>query len=86
MKQFSLYFRAFKDIFKGNQKAYLLQLVKAISEKSGAFINILYMSRILNLLTTAQYHLVKASVIEYLIIFASLQLVTSIVGPILEDE
>lgn len=41
MKQFSLYFRAFKDIFKGNQKVYLLQLVKAISEKSGAFINIL---------------------------------------------
>lgn len=86
MRHFNLYLRTFKELFSQNKKAYLLQLVKAISEKSGIFINILYMARILNELATTNYQLVKASVVEYLIIFASLQLIGSIVSPILEDE
>lgn len=86
MRHFNLYLRTFKELFSQNKKAYLLQLVKAISEKSGIFINILYMARILNELATTNYQLVKASVVEYLIIFASFQLIGSIVSPILEDE
>lgn len=86
MRHFNLYLRTFKELFSQNKKAYLLQLVKAISEESGIFINILYMARILNELATTNYQLVKASVVEYLIIFASLQLIGSIVSPILEDE
>lgn len=86
MRHFNLYLRTFKELFSQNKKAYLLQLVKAISEESGIFINILYVARILNELATTNYQLVKASVVEYLIIFASLQLIGSIVSPILEDE
>lgn len=86
MKDFALFGRAFKEILQTGKQLYFLTFVNALFEKSIPFINILYMSRVLQQLTVGDYELVVRSIVEYLIIFACLQIGTSILAPINEEK
>lgn len=86
MKHYTLFRRVLSELLGNYRKEYVLHLVNAIAERSGTFINILYMARVLQGLSDGHYDEVRNSVIEYLVLFGVLQLIHAIVSPILKDR
>lgn len=86
IKNQAIFLRAFKEIVKNNPKAYVMHLIKAFCDHSLVFINLIYMSQILNELANNQFAAVKHIVGEYLIIFTILRLISDFLGPMVDDE
>ena len=86
IKNQAIFLRAFKEIVKNNPKAYVMHLIKAFCDHSIVFINLIYMSQILNELANNQFAAVKHIVGEYLIIFTILRLISDFLGPMVDDE
>lgn len=86
MKRPDLFLRLLKELLiKEYRKVYLLHILKSIAERSGTFVNIIYMTRVLKELTNNQFEQVRETVLEYLAIFACIQILSAILAPVLED-
>lgn len=86
MRTKNVFIRAFGEIIQLGKKAYALTLLNAIFERSIPFINIIYMSRVLSLLTQQEFEAVVNNIIQYLIIFGLFQIGSSLISPQMEQH
>lgn len=86
MRTKNVFIRAFGEIIQLWKKAYALTLLNAIFERSIPFINIIYMSRVLSLLTQQEFEAVVNNIIQYLIIFGLFQIGSSLISPQMEQH
>lgn len=86
MRTKNVFIRAFGEIIQLWKKAYALTLLNAIFERSIPFINIIYMSRVLSLLTQQEFEAVVNNIIQYLIIFGLFQIGSSLISPQTEQH
>lgn len=81
MKKYQQFIRAFKDIFKISGNYYIWFIMQSFIEVSIPFVNFLYMSRVLAALTQERYEQVSQLIIQYLVIFAVMQIILAILSP-----
>lgn len=86
MKHLNLYKRSTKDLWAMGKKYYSLLFLKELSASSITFISFIYMSRIIQMITEQQVGQVFSLITQYLIIFSVLQLMTSLLEPIVDTE
>src|SRR5690625_4683361 len=86
MKHLNLYKRSTKDLWAMGKKYYSLLFLKELSASSITFISFIYMSRIIQMITEQQVRQVFSLITQYLIIFSVLQLMTSLLEPIVDTE
>lgn len=86
MKNLHLFKRSTKDLWSVGKNYYLLVFVQKLSSSSITFLSFIYMSRIVQALANQQGDAVVSLVIQYLVIFAILQLVSSLLEPYVQQE
>ncbi|MEY8293107.1 ABC transporter ATP-binding protein [Carnobacteriaceae bacterium 52-44] len=86
MKNLHLFKRSTKDLWTIGKKYYALLFVQKLSSASIPFISFVYMTRVVQALTNQQSDEVISLVIQYLVIFGILQLLSSLITPYVEQE
>lgn len=86
MKHLHLFKRSTKDLWSIGKKYYGLVFIQKLSSASIPFLSFIYMTRIVQALANQQSDQIMPLVIQYLVLFGMLQLVTSIITPFVDQE
>lgn len=85
MKSSTLFIRALKDMWQAGKSYYLLLFLQTFCSSSISFLSFIYMSRIVNALSQQATEQIVSLLIQYLSIFAVLQLVSTLLQPQVEN-
>ena len=86
MKDMKLFKRALTDMWQVGKLYYLLIFIQTFCRSSITFLSFIYMSRIVNALSQGEMEQVPHLLISYLIMFASLQLASSLLQPFIDTN
>lgn len=86
MKTFHLFKRSTKDLWSIGKQYYLLVFVQKLSSASIPFFSFIYMTCIVQALSNQEWAAISSLVIQYLVIFGLLQLVSSLLEPYVQQE
>lgn len=86
MKKFYLFKRSTKDLWRIGKQYYLLVFIQKMSSASITFLSFIYMTRIVQVLSNQEWDRISLLVIQYVVIFGVLQLVSSLLEPYVQQE
>lgn len=86
MKKLSFFKRAFNDLWRLGKKYYVLFMIQQFAIKSAPFVGFVYMTQIVDALTTNELSNIPNLIIQYLAILLVLQIVNGIVEPLVNNE
>lgn len=86
MKNLHLFKRSTKDLWAIGKWYYALVFVQKLSSASITFLSFIYMTRIVQGLSNQQGEVVFSYVVQYMIIFGVLQLISSLLEPYVKQE
>lgn len=86
MKHLNLYKRGIKDLWSMGKKYYILLFFQKLSTISITFLSFIYMTRIVQAIATQQTNQIFFLIIQYLVIFGILQVVSTLLEPFIETE
>lgn len=86
MEELKLFKRALKDMWLVGKTYYLLLFVQTVCRSSITFLSFIYMSRFVNALSARAMEDVSRLIIQYLIFFSVLQLVSTLLQPYIDNN
>lgn len=86
MEKFTVYKRAFKDLFKIGKTYYILFFIQSLARYSLPFIGYIYMTQIVDALTRNDMTRIPSLIVQYLAILLVLQLISGWIDPLVTHE
>lgn len=86
MGNLHLFKRSTKDLWAVGKKYYILVFIQKFSSASITFLSFIYMTRIVQVLSEQQNNQIFSLIIQYIVLFSILQLISSCLEPIVEQE